>query len=74
MSTEQDAERWARVRLRLDALRAGATPAEADAIADALLPSMQGRVLVLRYWRRRAWQRIDGEVSRVLDRIARWLR
>ena len=61
-----DAERHARLVLRLEAMRDGATSAEADAYADALLPSMYGRSLVLRYLYRQARRQVEWQVLRIL--------
>lgn len=66
-----NAERHVRLVLRLEAMRDGATSAEADAYADALLPSMYGRSLVLRYLYRRARRQIEWQVLRILDRLRR---
>ena len=61
-----DAERHARLVLRLEAMRDGATSAEADAYADAFLPSMYGRSLVLRYLYRQARRQVEWQVLRIL--------
>ena len=66
-----DAERHVRLVLRLEAMRDGATSAEADAYADALLPSMYGRSLVLRYLYRQARRQVEWQVLRILDRLRR---
>ena len=66
-----NAERHARLVLRLEAMRDGVTSAEADAYADVLLPSMYGRALVLRYLYRQARRQIEWQVIRLLDRLRR---
>lgn len=67
------AEAVARARLRSEAMDHGCTLPEAEAYADAMLPTTYGRGLVLDYHLTVLRQELTGRVEHLLLPVLAWL-